>query len=380
MSQPLWNDEFVGPIKHLRIVDLSVFLTGSYLTRILAQYGAQVIKVEKAANGDPLREEKHSAIFDLLNQGKKSICVDFNQPAGVALIKALVSEADILVENYRSGVMEKLGLGYADLSEVNPDLIYLSLRGMSDKDSGKSGHDLNFVATSGCGEWFLESGPNYSSCFADIVGGVLVPLTKLLVHLANPNRRGMQIICHADEGFRGLYLPRAYEWFERELADPNERDHFESTQKLNGTYPNSRFYRCRDNQWISLQAIQKKHWTQFCQVVDRQGWVDRAEDTTLIPEIEKLFLDAPANYWEALNHQGDACLFRVVPWDEFIQQSNARSILNSDPLTWAGFAANSALAPSPTLGQDSFGVAHELGYSNEKIGQLLGAGVLIQKK
>jgi crotonobetainyl-CoA:carnitine CoA-transferase CaiB-like acyl-CoA transferase len=354
-------------------------LTGPYLTRILAQYGAEVIKVEKTPHGDPCREERYSALFELLNRGKKSVCIDFTKAEGRELVKLLASEADVFVENLRSGVMDKYGLGYADLAESNPDLIYVSLRGMADKFSSKSGHDLNFISTSGCGEWFLEGGANYSSQFADIVGGVFAPLTKLLVHLANPNRRGMHLISYADESFRSLYLPKAFEKVEFESSQESEKHRFEASVKLDGRFPNSRFYRCRDDQWISLQAIQKKHWLQFCQITDRQQWQERAEDLTLVPELEKMFLDAPAPYWEALNHNAEACLFRVVPWEEFLKTSQSRSKLSSDPLTWAGFASNPNLSAHPELGQDSFAIAHGLGYPNDKIGQLLDIGILSQK-
>ncbi|NBO25163.1 MAG: CoA transferase, partial [Chlamydiae bacterium] len=284
----------------------------------------------------------------------------------------------VLVENFRSGFMEELGLGYGDLAESNPDLIYLSIRGMSEKLSSKPGHDLNFIATSGCGDWFLENGANYSSTFADVLGGVFFPLTKLLLHLANPNRRGMHLIAHADEGFRNFYLPKAFESVKRETTEFSQTNKADSFEKLNGSYPNSRFYRCSDDQWISLQAIQMKHWEQFCKVVNRPEWRDRAEDKSLVREMEKLFLESPAHSWEALDPERKSCLFRVVPWKEHLQESSARTHLSLDPLTWVGFAPNRNLTPSPSLGQDSFGIAHELGLTNEKISQLLGAGILAQ--
>lgn len=379
MSESLWSDETIKPIQHIRVVDLSVMLTGPYLTRILAQYGAEVIKVEKGPEGDPCRKPPYTAVFDLLNQGKRSVCADLIKPEGKEIVKILASEADVFVENFRAGVMDSLGLGYADLAERNPDLIYLSLRGMSDKLSAKSGHDLNFIATSGVGQWFLENGINYSTQFGDIVGGVYAPITKLLVHLSNPNRRGMHLISYADEAFRSLYLPRAYEILEREKVGDGDKESFNGCSKMNGSYPNSRFYQCRDQQWVSLQAIQKKHWEQFCEIVDRKEWKARAEDTSLIPDMEKLFLDAPAAYWEALSASSETCLFRVVPWDEFLKLSQSRNKLSSDPLAWAGFPQNENLPPCPTLGQDSFSILHGLGYSNEKIGQFLASGLLVQK-
>lgn len=378
MSQNLWSDEPKEPIKHLRVLDLSVMLTGPYLTRILAQHGAQVIKVEKGPTGDPCRDEKYTALFELLNQGKKSLCVDFAKPEGKELIKLLATEVDVVVENFREGVMDQLGVGYADLAAINPDLIYLSLRGMADKNASKSGHDLNFIATSGCGEWFIEGGVNYSTLFADVLGGVFVPITKLLMHLSNPNRRGMHLICHADEGFRSFYLPKAYESIRRENCPVAEKNKFEGLEKLNGNFPNSRFYRCRDNQWISLQAIQKKHWVRFCQSIDKQSWTERSEDLNLVPEIEKMFSEAPAHYWETLSHHGESCLFKVIPWKEFLEQTQTKTQLNSDPLHWIGFAPNQSLERAPSLGQDSFGICSEVGYKNEKIAQLLASGTISQ--
>ncbi|MFM8315239.1 MAG: CoA transferase [Deltaproteobacteria bacterium] len=99
MSESLWNDETIKPIQHLRVIDLSIMLTGPYLTRILAQYGAEVIKVEKTPHGDPCREERYSALFELLNRGKKSVCIDFTKAEGRELVKLLASEADVFVEN-----------------------------------------------------------------------------------------------------------------------------------------------------------------------------------------------------------------------------------------------------------------------------------------
>ena len=105
-----------------------------------------------------------------------------------------------------------MGSGYPELSEENPDLIYVSLRGLSGRNAVHAAHDLNFIAASGVGEWFLESGtPNYSTHFGDMVGGALAPTIKLLFHLANPARAGMHLISYMDEGFRSLYLPRAFD-------------------------------------------------------------------------------------------------------------------------------------------------------------------------
>lgn len=377
----LWNDEQEKPIQHLRVIDLTVMLTGPYLTRLLAQYGADVVKVEKAPAGDPLRALEGTSLFELLNQGKKSLGVDLTREEGVALVKQLAAEADIFVENFREGVMEKLGLGYSDLTEDNPDLLYVSLRGLSGKNAVHAGHDLNFIATSGVGEWFLESGvPNYSTFFGDIIGGVFVPALKVLMHMANPNRRGMHLVSYMDEGFRSLYLSRAYDELKSEHLPEEKRSSFGAFRTFGGNQPHSRFFRCRDGHWVSLQAIQKKHWDLFCEVIDHKDWKERMHDTALLPELEKLFLDAPSTYWEALSSNRELCLFRVIPWHEHISFSQARPQLTQDPFSWAGFAECSNLKPAPQLGADTYSVLHSMGISNKDISDHLNAGVLCQTK
>ena len=171
MSVSLWSDEQERPVQHLRVIDMTTMIPGPFLTRLLAQYGADVIKVEATPDGDPMRKLAHSAAFEFLNQGKRSVAVDLNKGEGKKLVRQLAGEADIFIENFSEGVMENLGLGYAELSEENPDLLYVSLRGLSGKNSSLAAHDLNAIANSGVGEWFLEGGkPNYSSLFGDMIG------------------------------------------------------------------------------------------------------------------------------------------------------------------------------------------------------------------
>lgn len=380
MSFSLWNDEQDRPIQHLRVIDMTVMLPGPYLTRLLAQYGADVIKIEALPNGDPVRTVPNTALFELMNRGKRSIAINLKSEEGVALVRQLAGEADVFVENFREGIMDSMKLGYADLSEENPDLLYLSIRGFSGKNAPHAGHDLNFIAASGVGEWFLENGqPNYSTQFGDIVGGMLVPALKLLMHLGNPNRRGMHLVSSMDEGARALYLPRAFDAFKAESLGEQAKTSFGFQRSMEGTQPHSRYYRCRDGHWVSLNAIQEKHWKAFCETVDREAWKDRMQDSSLVPEVEKLFLDAPATYWEALAGTRELCLFRVVPWDEHASFSQARPQLSTDPMTWAGFAANPALGKTPSLGEDTYAVLHSMGVSNKEITDWVQAGVLRQK-
>lgn len=374
----LWSDEQEKPLQHLRVIDLSVMLPGPFLTRLLAQYGADVIKIERLPHGDPLREKQDSEVFQLLNQGKRSVAVNLSTSEGISLVKQMVSEADVFVENFREGIMDRLGLGYSDVSEENPDLIYVSIRGFIGKNGVHAGHDFNFIASSGCGEFFLESDPNYSTQFADLIAGALIPALRLLFHLANPSRLGMHLVSHIDENFRLLYAPRAFDALQSENIPADRRKQFGWQRIIGGDLPHSRYYKCRDQKWIALNAVQKKHWEKFCEVVDKPQWKAKMADPTLVSEMQRLFLDAPSTYWEALSTKSEVCLTRVISWGEHLAGSQARTQLGSDPLTWCGLQPNPSLLPAPEMGKDTFSVLHSMGIPNKQIAEWLEQKILHQ--
>ncbi len=378
MGTATWNDEQDKPLQHLRILDLTIMLPGPYLTRILAQYGAEVIKVENTPEGDPVRTMGDTALSDWLNQGKRSVGVNLKSEAGVELVRQLVAEADVFIENFREGVMDAMGLGYQQLSELNPELLYVSLRGFHGKNAPKAGHDLNFVATSGCGEWFLEQGPNYATHWGDLVGGTLAPALKILAHLSNPDRRGMQLVSYMDESFRSLFLPRAFDAARAESLPETERAAFGAHHRFNGSQPHSRYYQAQDGQWVSLNAVQEKHWDRFCEIVAQPSWRGRASDTELISEVSALFATHPGSYWEALMAGHDLCLFKVVPWAEGLAETGVREQIARDPLRWAGFAQNADLTSAPRLGADTWSVLQEMGLSESEFEQYRQEGVILQ--
>jgi len=378
VTTPLWGNESDKPVQHLRIIDMTVMLTGPLLTRVLVQYGADVIKVEHLPHGDHLREKKNSGFFELLNQGKRSLALNLGTIEATMVMKQLVNEADIFIENFKEGVMDGFDLGYDDLSEENPDLLYLSLRGFSGNRKVRSGHDLNFIATSGCGDFFLESGPHYSTQFADIVGGVSIPLIKLLFQLASPRQKGKHIVSNNDESFRFLYLPRAYDHFKSEQLPPHEKEEFGWQTVLGGDEPHSRYYKCRDDKWVALNAVQKNHWEKFCDVVDKSDWKNRLSDPNLTSEMQKLFLDAPSTYWETIASKNEICLTKVVSWDELIASTPTRQQLEGDPLTWCGLTPNPKLSAAPVLGRDTLSITQGIGFTNREIAEWLDKKILFQ--
>lgn len=130
-----------GPLAGLRIIDLSSMMSGPWATDILGDQGADVIKVEVPGKGDhvrslPNRSGDMSAMFVNVNRSKRSLTLNLKSAEGVALLKQLVATADVLVQNFRPGVVERLGIGYDDLAEVNPRLVYLSMSGFGERGPG----------------------------------------------------------------------------------------------------------------------------------------------------------------------------------------------------------------------------------------------------
>lgn len=377
MTQSLWNDEPSRPLQHLRVLDLTVMVPGPFVSRLLAQYGADVVKVEPLPDGDATRTVPDSSLFRLLNQGKRSIALNMRSAETAGILRALAREADVLIENYREGVLDALGLGYGDLAMENPEMVYVSMRGFSGKNSKKAGHDLNFIAASGVGEWFLENGvPNYSTLFGDMLGGAMGCALKLALQLANPDRRGMHLITSMDESFRTAFLPRAYEAFHNEQ---NRRPIDSGLRRwTDGKQPHSRYYQCQDGGWISLNAIQPKHWAIFCDGMGRTDWLERQHDPMLSEELVTHFASEPAAAWETRFANHDVCLFKVVSWQEHLASSLASQQLQNDPFAWAGFTPQDGLLESPELGQDTFAILTALGHSNREISDFLDRGVAWQ--
>ena len=145
-----------GPLAGVVVLDLSRLLPGPYATQVMADLGARVIKVEEPRGGDYLRNMPpmagdHSALFLALNRGKQSIALDLKAPDDVETFRALVRQSHVVVESFRPGVMDKLGLGYAALKAINPRVVVCSISGYGQQgpDALRAGHDLNYMARAG---------------------------------------------------------------------------------------------------------------------------------------------------------------------------------------------------------------------------------------
>jgi len=266
-----------SPLSGCVVLDFSRLLPGPLGCRFLAEMGAEVIKIEEIKNPDPARlyppiQEGVSFLYMALNAGKRFIEYDSNNPQDKKALTDLILRADILVEQYKPGTMSKMGLGFEEVSKINPQIIYVSVNGYS-ADSPqykKAGHDLNYMAECGALN-LLRDGQGHPIVplfqMADVAGGTYGLVMSVLSALLYRHKtgHGCYIQVPMTEFTRQiLFLPMIWSQLHDNL------DNF----MLNGSLPNYCIYRCKDG-FVALGALEPKFWMTFCQAIEKSEWATR---------------------------------------------------------------------------------------------------------
>ncbi len=250
----------------VRVLDLSRLLPGPFCSLYLAQLGADVIKIEEPAGGDYARESAH--LFAQVNRGKKSITLDLRQAEDVAAFKKLVTAADVVLESFRPGVMERLGCGYEVLKQINPRLVYAALTGYGQTGPyrDRAGHDLNYLAIAGALDQFGNAGgapAQINLQVADLAGGALTCVIGILAALngARATGAGSFVDVSMTDGSAAMQV----------IALASLREHGKSFGRggdiLSGALPNYAVYKCRDGKYLALGALEPKFLKRLGQVV-----------------------------------------------------------------------------------------------------------------
>ena len=275
----------MSALSDIRVLDLSRLLPGGFCSLLLADFGAEVLKVEDTGMGDYIRwsppfhegadESARSALFLALNRGKRSIRLDLKTDGGREVLLRLVREHDVLLESFRPGVMERLGVGYERLREENPRLVYCAITGYGQDGpyTGRSGHDMNYLGLNGLlGLSGDAGGPPVQSAgqIADLGGGALMAAFGILAALRERDSSGegqLVDVSMFDGSLSWLALVAA-----RYLADgtPPGRGDLE----LAGSLVCYRPYACRDG-WVTLGALEPKFWQAWCRGVGREDLVEK---------------------------------------------------------------------------------------------------------
>lgn len=339
------------PLTGTIVLDLSRLIPGPYATLLLAHLGAQVIKVEPPGIGDYLRllpphsPDGMNPIFTMLNRGKQSIVVDLNDAEGRRVLRELAQRADVLIESFRPGVLERFGVGLETLRRNNPRLITCSLAGYAADSplASAPGHDLTYQAVAGA-LGLTDAPPTLPALpLADLAGGLFAALGIVAALAArNVSGEGRHVPVTLEESMGALLvLERA------EMDMP-----FRFGDMLRGNRAGYRLYRCSDGRHLALAALEEKFWNAFCDAVGRSAWRARFAEIgqgPLAAEVAALLAERPAHDWEALLRAAD------VPCAVTATLAEAREYA---PLPFAAGAVPPD-APAPKHGEHTAAILRE---------------------
>jgi alpha-methylacyl-CoA racemase len=392
----------VSALGDIRVLDLSRLLPGGFCSLLLADFGAEVLKVEDTGMGDYIRwsppfyegvdESAKSALFLALNRGKRSIRLDLKSEAGREVLLRLVREHDVLLESFRPGVMERLGVGYERLREENPRLVYCAITGYGQDGphTARSGHDMNYLGLNGLlGLSGDAGGPPVQSAgqIADLGGGALMAAFGILAALRERERSGegqLVDVSMFDGSLAWLALVAA-----KYLADGAAPGRGEL--ELAGGVVCYRPYACRDG-WVTLGALEPKFWQEWCRGVGREDLVEKQFErpgSEAYAEVERIFLERTREEWRAFGSEHDCCLEPVLSLDEALDSElvQAREMVlgvrqpgAKAPVRLLGVPVKlsrtpgAPAGPGPALGEHTEQVLASLGHSPEEIADLLESG------
>jgi crotonobetainyl-CoA:carnitine CoA-transferase CaiB-like acyl-CoA transferase len=367
----------------LRVLDLSRLLPGGFCSLLLADFGADVIKVEDTGMGDYVRADPPA--FHALNRGKRAIAIDLKNEAGRDAFLHLSRRADVVLESFRPGVMDRLGVGYERLRQENPRLVYCAITGYGQEGpyAQRAGHDMNYLALTGLLAMTGEpDGPPVQAGgqIADLGGGALMAAFGILAALRERDASGegqFVDVSMKDGALSWLAMDAA-----RVLAGGEPPGRGEAP--LAGGLVCYRPYRCADG-WVTLGALEPKFWQAWCHGVGRADLADRQFDAVgsgTHREVEDLFAARTRAEWRAFNDDHDCCVEPVLALDEALRHAGDMVVeagsqrLLGTPVRLSRTPADPARAEGPGRGADTDAVLGEAGFAAGEIDALRAAGAV----
>ncbi len=403
------------PLEGIRVLDLSRLLPGGFCSLLLADFGADVVKVEDTGMGDYIRwspphydgahESASSALFLALNRNKRSIRLDLKSEGGREALLALVRDADVVLESFRPGVLERLGVGYERMREENPRIVYCAISGYGQDGPkrGASGHDMNYLGLvgllglTGAAGGGAGGGPIQSAGqIADLGGGALMAAFGIMAALRE--RDGDGTPAHPGSGEGQLVdvsmSDGALSW----LAMVAAVFFADGTVPRRGELPLAgglicyRPYECADG-WVSLGALEPKFWQAWCRGVGREELVPMQFErpgSDAHKQAQEIFKARTRAEWEAFAREHDCCLEPVLELDEALSSQLVKEramVVELDqpgagrpvrqlgiPVKLGRTPGEHARLPGPQLGEHTEEVLLTAGYTPEEIAALLDSG------
>lgn len=379
----------MSALEGMKVLDFTTLLPGPYATMVLADFGAEVIKISSKSKYDLVLEsepkiEGLSQNLLWLNRNKKTISLNLKTKEAVEIVKEMVKDADVLVEQFRPRVMEKLGLSYETLKEINPSLIYVSITGYGQTGplKDRAGHDINFLARSG----ILESsgskkeGPKLMSTqLGDLASGANNAVIGILLALNYKNRTGLGQ--YIDISMMDGLFPLGSLYANSYLGGGNlpERE----SDLLNGGSLYD-FYRTSDDRFLSVGSLEPKFFKKFVDAIGRSDLENRsAESIDIKEEIAGIIKEKTLKEWTEIFEKVDACVEPVMNLKEVIEDEatkkrdmlvefeigNKKSLQFKNPIKLSE-SPSEYHHPGREIGSDTESVLKSMGYGESKIEEL----------
>jgi crotonobetainyl-CoA:carnitine CoA-transferase CaiB-like acyl-CoA transferase len=393
------------PLEGVKVLDLSRLLPGGFCSLLLADFGADVVKVEDTGMGDYVRwsppyyegadDSAKGALFLALNRNKRSIRIDLKTEGGREVLLRLAKDADVLLESFRPGVLDRLGVGYETLREANPGLVICAITGYGQDGPlrDRSGHDMNYLGLIGLlGLTGEAGGPPIQAAgqIADIGGGALMAAFGIMAALRHRDATGegqVVDVSMADGALSWLAMVAA-----RHFADGSvpQRGGLE----LAGSLVCYRPYQCADG-WVTLGALEPKFWQAWCRGVGREDLISKQFEqpgSAAHVEVQSIFMERTREQWEAFAGEHDCCLEPVLDLDEALSSELVRAremVVEHDqpgvretvrllgvPIKLSETPGDAGQRPGPALGEHTAEVLGAAGYSADAIAALEESGAV----
>jgi alpha-methylacyl-CoA racemase len=387
------------PLSGITVLDLSRLLPGPVCTLHLADLGADVIKIEDLNEGDYARgmgelrgsgRDAMSDFFVLVNRNKRAAGLDLKRADGVAAFKRLAARADVIVESFRPGVMEKLGLGYETLRALNPALVMCAISGYGQTGpwAHLAGHDINYLSINGVLE---QTGPAQAPALsnlqiADLLGGAMTPAFAIMAALFDAKRSGqgrMVDVSMTDAVLSHAVMPLL----------SGTRGAARGNDQLSGGIAAYNIYTTSDGKHMAVGSLEPKFWAKTCEVLSlphltKKGWLTGSAGATVKAEVAACFLKRTRDEWADIFEAADCCVTPVLTPSEAQQhpQLKAREMFQTHthptygehvalnlPFKLSGLD-NTAARPAPARGEHTRAVLAEAGMTEAEIGALIGTG------
>jgi alpha-methylacyl-CoA racemase len=392
------------PLSDVKVLDLTRLLPGGFCSLLLADLGADVLKVEDTGMGDYIRwappyygdDEQQalgtrSALYLALNRGKRSVRLDLKSEAGREALLRLVASHDVVLDGFRPGVLDRLGVGYERMREANPAIVFCAITGYGQDGPyvARAGHDMNYLGLVGLlGLTGEQDGPPVQSAgqIADIGGGALMAAFGVLAALHERARSGegqTVDVSMADGALSWLALVAGRYFCDGEVPRRGE-------QQLAGGFLCYRPYEAADG-WVTCGALEPKFWAAFCAGVDRPDLVEKQFEPSgsdAWRAVADVFRSRTRAEWLAFNDEHDCCIEPILDLDEALGSELVRAREMVVELEQPGLGTVRQLGapvklsrtpadptrPAPALGEHTAQVLREAGYSEEQVAAMLAAG------